>query len=140
MRSAEKLSLILITITIFFAVLGWYGWRWLSCMDRLSSFYPTQTNAVAAGAVDRGWVPRTLPTEATDIHEEHDLDTNEVWMRFTVDRDRALQFVKSLRRLSREEVAAVTVRTPCDNKWWFEGLIEQQPANDAALYAEVYAG
>lgn len=47
------------------------------------SHYPTFAAAVADGAVARGWVPDTLPADATDIWEMHDIDSEEVWIRFT---------------------------------------------------------
>ena len=50
---------------------------------RPESHYPTFAAAVADGAVARGWVPDMLPADATDIREMHDLDTEEVWIRFT---------------------------------------------------------
>jgi hypothetical protein len=133
-------TIIVLAAIVSLAGMGWYGWRRLSCADRSASFYSTRAQAIAAGAVDRGWIPRSLPVEATAIHEEHDMDTNEVWIRFTLPRDRARQFAGSLHLLAQEEMSSVAIRPPCDRSWWFEGLIEQQSASDAALHAQVYAG
>ena len=32
----------------------------------------------ASGIIEAGWVPYYFPRSATDIHEQHDLDTNQV--------------------------------------------------------------
>lgn len=43
--------------------------------------------------------------------------------------------------LSPIDAQSVSVHHPRgESSWWFQGLIEQQPANDAALYAEVFRG
>jgi hypothetical protein len=41
--------------------------------------------------------------------------------------------------LSHDEILKVRVRNPSSGDWWFEGLIQQYPANDNALNAEIYA-
>ena len=46
--------------------------------------YSTAADARAAGAVDRGWIPDWLPSQAHEIHEVHDLDTNQSALRFEV--------------------------------------------------------
>lgn len=56
-----------------------------ACSDEApDAFYATQAEAVAAGAVGRGWVPDWVPTQATDLREVHDLDTNESALLFTL--------------------------------------------------------
>lgn len=50
--------------------------------ERGSSNYATLTDAVADGAVARGWVPPYLSDSASEIREVHDLDTNETWGEF----------------------------------------------------------
>jgi hypothetical protein len=63
-----------------------------------------------------------------------------VWMRFSAPLPDAQQFVSPLRLLSWAEAAALAIRSPCDDGWWFDGLIQDQPANDGALNADVYSG
>jgi hypothetical protein len=109
-----------------------------ACSERFTEYYPKYEDAKKDGAVKRGWIPEIVPTTATEIHEQHDLDTNDVWIRFTVpssDRDR---LTTGLKRLSDDEVLKVRVRNPSKADWWFEGLIQQSPANDNALNAEIY--
>ena len=109
------------------------------CSERPTEYYPKYEDAVKDGAVNRGWIPEIVPTTATEIHEQHDLDTNEVWIRFTLPRSSREQVTTGLKRLSHDEILEVRVRNPSSGDWWFEGLIQQHPANDNALNAEIYA-
>ena len=52
-----------------------------------TKFYESRDALLADGAVDRAWVPPWLPDSVRDIHESHNLDTNEVWMRFRFNAD-----------------------------------------------------
>jgi hypothetical protein len=56
----------------------------LACSDRVGGRYETFAHAERAGMVSRGWMPAFVPRTATDLWEEHDLDTNELWLRFNV--------------------------------------------------------
>ena len=40
--------------------------------------------AVSDGAVARGWIPAWVPTTATNLHEVHDLDSNESALSFGI--------------------------------------------------------
>ena len=62
-------------------------------IEEPTNFYESRDALVADGAVDHGWVPPWLPDSAQGIHESHNLDTNEVWMRFRLDAD-DMGFVK----------------------------------------------
>ena len=54
-----------------------------SCTDDvLDASYTTQAKATASGATVRGWVPAWIPTQASDLHEVHDVDTNESALAF----------------------------------------------------------
>jgi hypothetical protein len=112
----------------------------VTCRDpsQLYRHYTTHAEAVAAGEVDRGWLPVWVPGSATELHIQGDLDTKESWLRFEL----SAPATDSLRRaLMPVSAATVTVYAPSRAQaWWFEGSIEQQPANDAALYADLYRG
>ncbi len=56
-------------------------------IEEPTEFYESRAALVADGAIDHGWVPPWLPNSARAIHESHNLDTNEVWMRFRLDPD-----------------------------------------------------
>lgn len=48
----------------------------VACSEQVDEAYPTLAEAVAAGAIERGWLPSWLPDSSKDILESHDLDTN----------------------------------------------------------------
>jgi hypothetical protein len=52
--------------------------------ETIESTYENLNEAVAAGAVERGWVPEWLPDGAVNLHEKHDLDSNASILRFSV--------------------------------------------------------
>ncbi len=112
----------------------------LACRDpdQVYRQYATHAEAVAAGEVQRGWLPEWVPKSATDLHMQSDVDNNQWWMRL----DLPSVAAESLRRtLVSVPAGSVSVRKPSrSGAWWFEGLKEQQAANDAALYAHLYRG
>jgi hypothetical protein len=96
--------------------------------------------AVADGAVSRGWIPENFPAEAVAIHEAHDLDSNDSWVRFELAPARALEFAATLRDPYRADPERVDFHQPCEKDWWVQGLMQQQPWNDHALVADIHAG
>ena len=111
-----------------------------ACSERFTAYYPKYEDALKAGAIERGWIPEIIPKTATDIHEQHDLDTNEVWLRFdlpSADKDR---LIAGMRRLTAREISNVRISHPSRTDWWFEDLVQQAPANDNALNTnDIYA-
>jgi hypothetical protein len=101
------------------------------------SAYATHADAVADDAILRGWIPPFVPESAREIREIHDLDTNDVCLRFELPVEEHAPFVAPFRKLDPQEIESLPSCgvTPA---WWFEGLIQQQPYNDSALYADVY--
>jgi len=63
------------------------------------------------------WVPDIFPHDITDIHEQHDIDTNEVWMRFSLNAQKIdLSIFAALPTLE-------TTKTKAFNaSWWFDEL------------------
>jgi hypothetical protein len=56
-----------------------------SCTDDvLDASYPSQADAVAAGAVKRGWIPSWIPSDATQLREVHNVDTNQSALLFNL--------------------------------------------------------
>jgi hypothetical protein len=58
----------------------------VACNETQHRVYPTRQEAVADGAIDRGWVPKWLPPSATDIREVHNIDSNATLMTFRFER------------------------------------------------------
>jgi hypothetical protein len=50
-----------------------------ACQEDFESHYPDVAAARRDGAFDRGWLPEFMPTDAIDIFEEHNVDTNVTW-------------------------------------------------------------
>jgi hypothetical protein len=58
------------------------------CSDRIEASFDTHADAKSRGAFGPGkWLPEWIPASATDIREEHDLDTNEMWITFSFQND-----------------------------------------------------
>lgn len=110
----------------------------IACSEQATKFYPKYEDAANDGAVKRGWIPEIVPKTATEIHEHHNLDTNEVWIRFNVPRLDRNRLTAGLKKLTDEEIAKIKMKHPSKVSWWFEGLTQQSPANDNALNSEVF--
>jgi len=98
-------------------------------------FYATMSEALHANERERGWLPGFIPNSATEIHIQNDIDNNYFWIRFNLPKEES-DSIKML--LQRAEAGTMTVTTPYDASWWFEGSAEQHPTNANALYSEVF--
>ena len=85
---------------------------------------------------NRGWLPQWLPENATNIYQQHNIDTNQIWVKFEVKRDMTLP--KDFTKLNDKHISKLKIPEPYSAFWWFEGLIQQQPANDNALSANIF--
>jgi len=110
-----------------------------ACSDRFTVYYPQYSDAVKDGAIVRGWIPTALPSTATEIHEQHDIDTNNVWIQFSLSNTDKEQIISGLKKLTEGDISQLELCYPKGTNWWFEDLIQKSPANDNALYAEIYS-
>ena len=89
-----------------------------SCGDLevVTASYATLDEAIAAEAVDRGWLPRGLPRGSHDIREAHDLDSNRRWGLFEFPQAEA----PTLQALLDHEVpfGGQRVNPPRRIEWW----------------------
>jgi hypothetical protein len=107
-----------------------------ACSDEVVyRHYATHAAALAAGEGQRGWLPEWVPSTASDVHLESDVDSNEWWLRFRLPA-RARDSLKS--QFEAIDAANVRVSRPWHAEWWFEGLVQKEPSNDAALNAELF--
>ncbi|MCB1590594.1 MAG: hypothetical protein KDI56_16905 [Xanthomonadales bacterium] len=59
------------------------AWILTACeLETLESSWATRAEAVAAGGVEKGWIPDWVPAAAVNIREIHNLDSNEQSLRF----------------------------------------------------------
>jgi hypothetical protein len=85
-------------------------------VDVVTESYATYQDAIAAGAVERGWVPRGLPTGTREMREAHDLDSSRRWGLFNFPTDQADSF-KAL--LGNEiSLAGHACNPPRRIEWW----------------------
>lgn len=52
--------------------------------ETLDAAYADRSEAATAGAIERGWIPRWLPADATALHEAHELDGNRSALAFAL--------------------------------------------------------
>ena len=48
----------------------------IGCGEMKRSHYATSADALADGAIARGWLPEVFDANVSEIHESHDLDSN----------------------------------------------------------------
>jgi hypothetical protein len=110
------------------------------CAEQGHRRYPTHAEAVAAGEVERGWLPRWVPPTATNIHLQRDLDTNEIWLRLSLPAASTSALRQALSPLSSEETVGISWNRPCGMaQWWPRNLVQLEPADDIALNAELFS-
>jgi hypothetical protein len=92
-------------------------------LDVVTESYATRQEAVAAGALDRGWIPGMLPPGAREIREAHDLDSNRRWGLF----DFPVGDADTLRAHLGPEMSLVnqTCTPPRRIEWWPQLLRER---------------
>jgi hypothetical protein len=99
-------------------------------------YYKSHSDELYAG----GWVPKIFPNDISEIHEQHDIDTNEVWLLFNRGNKNIDPEKINMSRLTWDQTQSIQFRKPFLSSWWFEGPVQQQPANDNALNAEYFKG
>ena len=83
-----------------------------------SKSYQNYEEAVADGAMERGWIPDSLPASAVNIWEKHDLDTNETILKFDVDRTESTNLIRDC-----QTVDTVLKPKKLTAKWWSNNLV-----------------
>jgi hypothetical protein len=86
--------------------------------DRSESFYPSLSDAVKDGAIDRGWIPDDLlPTSSRSIHEIHDLSPSTEWCAFEFLPTDSQKLITNLKHV--DSVPASLKRVPNPGvSWW----------------------
>lgn len=97
-------------------------------LENPQRYFAKHEEAVYAG----GWVPRVLPTAATEIHEQHDIDTNEVWVRFQAPKGALDAKTIGFSQVQRDQWPK-DARTPPRADWWF-GNLSHKSLESAALF------
>ena len=72
---------IILAILLFFALIYWILTAYFS--DVIINKYPDKESVVKEKVIEKGWIPALLPDSAYNIEETHDLDTNQLFGRFS---------------------------------------------------------
>lgn len=132
---------IILILTIFLGLVAYVFAKHLYLSSDISTnFYTDIESVISDGAIKRGWIPKDIPLSAKNIHEQHNLDTNLVFIRFEINQKEWEQITKKLQKLTPSEIENIDNTYPYDVDWWFECLIEKCPSNDGGLYSEIFHG
>lgn len=82
--------------------------------ETLDASYLTARDAVDAGMVEKGWIPKWLPQDATNLREVHDVDSRVSELSFTVPSASAIHLPAECRPAA----YADTVRAWIRRDWW----------------------
>jgi hypothetical protein len=110
----------------------------VACSEQRTEYFINGTEAQRSTTAKHGWIPEWFPTAAKEIQMQYDIDTNYRWFRFKLDKEARNSFIRIFQPVSWDEAKNIKARAPRSAKWWFEGLIQAQPANDSALNADIY--
>jgi hypothetical protein len=82
--------------------------------ETIDTSYATHHEAVAAGQVEKGWIPRWVPTAAKDIREVHNLDTSASALSFWLPPGSVLQAPDGCEPISYRRTVGVSF----ERSWW----------------------
>jgi hypothetical protein len=108
-------------------------------IDVLTETYATLAEAQAAGAVDRGWLPRGLPPGTRELRLAHDLDSPRRWGLFNFPPGES----EALKGLLASEIPfdGLTCNPPRRIEWWPVLLREELDAERIkATGLQAYSG
>ncbi len=107
LRISEQHVLILTVISLLLC----------SCGETPYTYYPSLSDAEKGGAIKRGWIPTILPPSTVQIHEQHNIDSNNTWIRFNAPTSELKILLGQLRKLTPTEINNLfPFRHP--GKWW----------------------
>ena len=82
--------------------------------DTLDASYDSMTDAIASGAVAKGWIPQWLPPEASDLKEVHNLDSNSSALAFEIPRGQVWALPDHCRSVKLSDTAP----SKFSRQWW----------------------
>lgn len=98
-RYSIRIILTVITVIVLFGVCLMLLLDAEKVSEKLENYNALQKSE----SWQKGWVPKLMPTTATNIYVEHDIDTNEVFGEFLVPSFTLEQEVAGIRKLTVEE-------------------------------------
>ena len=115
-----KLSYLFVVLALLLAV----GLAVLHRIENPKTKYDKYQAVVADDAIGRGWIPSFLPESATDITEQHSIDTNVGYVTFTAD----LVDVRAIRADCAPTDLHDVTYLPSYPMWWPMELREPTPS------------
>jgi hypothetical protein len=112
-RNLKTIVVVALAIAALAAVPAIYG-----RMQQAEALYPTHAQAVSAGAVQRGDVPRFVPASAAQIHARRSRRTGQLFVRFDYQPAELPAMVRGMRQVPHADMERVTVPAPGWSKWW----------------------
>jgi len=100
--------------------------------EQQTNRYSTGHQAVADGAVARGWLPEFLPVNVTNLVERHDLDSNAGAFAFRASVDDLERFQSELELVPVARWAAIGPRLTGPTDVWPRALVAGNLANFAS--------
>ena len=86
-------------------------------IDVVTATYASLEEARQAGAVERGWIPASIPAGAHDLREAHDLDSNRRWGLFSFPRAEA-DAMRAMLRPDELSWDGIACDVPGRIEWW----------------------
>jgi hypothetical protein len=112
---ARKLTLVSLAVVLLLGVS-------CSAAETPEEAYNGYDEALADGAIERGWIPEWLPETAVDIREKHDLDSNTSILAF----DSGESFVVP----ENCQAATETPKASLSASWWPDSEVSELPIYD----------
>ena len=88
----------------------------ITCCERLDQMnyeFDNYEEVKQSGLISKGWIPEFLPVSSQKIREQHNLDTNDVWLSF---------LLLNKNEIPCRRVESSQVIFPRRIKWWPTGL------------------
>jgi hypothetical protein len=92
-------------------------------METTEDAHPDLQAAINAGVMQKGWIPQFLPPSTRDIRLSSNLDTNEVWLHFSMNSSDRGSIENACRPSQRAEM---TFPRRTVARWWPGALTEER--------------
>lgn len=94
---STRATLLIFSLPVFALLAAFVGYLWLTTGESFEEYYASYSDAIADGAIGRGWLPGTLPPSSRHIRQYGDIDTNSSFGSFEFDPKEWPSFHEKLR-------------------------------------------
>ena len=82
--------------------------------ETIDTSYESAEEVIDSGYLEKGWIPRWLPRDATDLQETHNIDSNASGLSFSIPRRESLELPIDCVPVAYENTVSVYIR----RRWW----------------------